>query len=63
MAFSMQLALEFAEQVGIYAVLVDAKNDKARAFYVAFGFTATLDDPLCLYLPVVTLQMLGRSKP
>lgn len=63
MSFSLQLALEFAEQVGVYAVLVDAKNDKAKAFYAALGFTATLDDPLCLYLPITTLQMLGGRKP
>lgn len=56
MSFALQLALEFSEQVGLYAVLVDAKHDKARAFYEALGFTATLDDPLCLYLPIATLQ-------
>ncbi len=55
-AFALRLALEFSQQAGLYAVVVDAKDDKARAFYATLGFTATLDDPLCLYLPVATLQ-------
>lgn len=56
MSFSLQLALEFSRQVGVYAVVVDAKHEKAKLFYEALGFTATLDDPLCLYLPISTLQ-------
>lgn len=58
MSFSLQLALEFSQKVGLYAVLVDAKHDKAKAFYEGLGFTSTLDDPLCLYLAVSTLQKL-----
>lgn len=59
MGFALQMALEFSQQVGLYAVVVDAKNEKASAFYAALGFTATLDDPMCLYLPVATLQKLA----
>ena len=55
-SFALQLALDFSQQVGLYAVVVDAKHDKARVFYEALGFMATLDDPLCLYLPISTLQ-------
>ncbi len=56
MAFALQLSLEFSEQVGLYAVIVDAKHDKAKAFYTTLGFKATLDDPLCLYLPIAMLK-------
>ena len=56
-SFALQLALDFSQHVGLYAVVVDAKHDKARAFYAALGFLATLDDPLCLYLPISTLQI------
>lgn len=38
--------------VSAYALLVDAKNDKAKAFYQHFGFTACVDSPLTLYLPL-----------
>lgn len=61
MAFALQLALDMAQQVGLYAVIVDAKNDAAKAFYEALGFTPTLDNPLCLYLPMATLQQLNTS--
>jgi GNAT superfamily N-acetyltransferase len=61
MSFALRLALEFAGQVGLYAVLVDAKHDKAKAFYEALGFMATLDDPLCLYLPMATLRQLATK--
>jgi predicted N-acetyltransferase YhbS len=56
MSFSLQLALEFSQHVGLYAVVVDAKHDKAKCFYEALGFTPTLNDPLCLYVPILTLQ-------
>lgn len=41
--------------VGAYALLVDAKDDKAKVFYQRYGFIACADAPLTLYLP------LGRS--
>jgi hypothetical protein len=33
-------------------MLVDAKDDKAKAFYQRYGFIACLDAPLTLYLPL-----------
>lgn len=59
MAFALQLSLEFSHKVGLYAVIVDAKHEQAKAFYVALGFKATLDDPLCLYLPIATLRAIA----
>lgn len=56
LAFALQIALEFSDQVGLYAVVVDAKHERAASFYGTLGFVASLDDPLCLYLPVATLQ-------
>ena len=40
------------EQVAAYALLVDAKGDEAKAFYLHFGFKALLDVPLTLNLPL-----------
>jgi hypothetical protein len=37
-------------------VVVDAKHDKAKAFYTKLGFIACMDSPLSLYLPVATLE-------
>lgn len=56
LAFALRLAVEFSQRVGLYAVVVDAKHDKARAFYVKLGFIVCVDNPLCLYLPVATLE-------
>ena len=56
LAFALRLAVEFSQRVGLYAVVVDAKHDKAKAFYVKLGFIACVDNPLCLYLPVATLE-------
>ena len=56
MSFALQLALEFSQHVGLYAVVVDAKHARANALYAALGFTASLDDALCLYLPILTLE-------
>jgi hypothetical protein len=50
------LAVEFSQRVGLYAVVVDAKHDQAKAFYVKLGFIVCVDNPLCLYLPVATLE-------
>ena len=55
LAFALQLALEFSQQIGVYAVLVEAKSTKVKTFYKKLGFIETVDDPLCLFLPISTL--------
>jgi GNAT superfamily N-acetyltransferase len=44
-----------ADQLGIYAVEVWAKNERARSFYLKYGFTPLLDDARHLYLPMRVL--------
>jgi len=56
LAFALRLAVEFSQRVGIYAVVVDAKHDQAKAFYLKLGFIACADNSLCLYLPIATLE-------
>ncbi len=58
LAFALRLAVEFSQRVGLYAVVVDAKHDKVKAFYVKLGFIACEDNPLCLYLPIAVLEQL-----
>lgn len=55
LAFALRVALEFAAGVGLYAVVVDAKDDTVAGFYRRLGFKSTLDDPLCLFLPLTQL--------
>ena len=38
------------KQVAAYALLVDAKNEQAKTFYLHDGFTVCNDDPMVLYL-------------
>ena len=56
LSFALQMALEFSEHVGVYAVVIDVKNDRAKAFYSRLGFSESLDDPLFLYLQVAMLK-------
>lgn len=44
--------LKARQQVAAYALVVDAKDDVAKAFYVHFGFKTLQDAPLTLYLPL-----------
>lgn len=44
--------------IGAHAIFADAIDDKAAAFYAAFGFTPLTDRPHTLYLPVATAQHL-----
>ena len=44
--------LKARQQVSAYALIVDAKDDAAKDFYLHFGFKNLLDAKLTLYLPV-----------
>jgi ribosomal protein S18 acetylase RimI-like enzyme len=42
-------------EIGIFAMVVDAKDEKAAAFYRYHGFLTLQSNPLQLFLPVETL--------
>jgi GNAT superfamily N-acetyltransferase len=48
-------ALAHAAGVASWAVVVDAKNDAAHAFYVKHGFIALPHAPQRLFLPMLTI--------
>lgn len=50
-----------AQDIGIYALVLDALDEEARAWYLslAFGFEPLRDDPNHLYLAVETIRQLG----
>lgn len=52
LGFSVRQALRIREIAGVRILLVDAKDDEAANFYKHFGFTASVHDPLILYLVV-----------
>ena len=41
-----------------HAVIADAKDEKAKAFYERYGFQAFADQPLRLFLPLATIEKL-----
>ena len=50
LACAVDRCLKARQQVAAYALLVDAKDGAAKAFYLHFGFKAFRDSPLTLYL-------------
>lgn len=53
---ALQRSLSLAADLGIYAVVVEAKDDSAASFYKRYGFVSLLDDPFHLYLPIATIE-------
>lgn len=51
---AMKRILRASEVIGVYALLVDAKNEKSKNFYLQFGFVPLRDDPMILFLPVAS---------
>ncbi len=45
--------------IAVYAVIVDAKNDRASAFYARYGFRSFASLPRRLFLPLDTFRKLG----
>ena len=52
MGLAVDRCLKARVQVGAYALLVNAKSDKASAFYRHYGFKVCADSPMELYLPL-----------
>lgn len=49
-------SLHLSDKLGIHAVVVDALDVQAKAFYERFGFLPLTDDELRLFLPVSTIR-------
>jgi len=46
------------EELGIYAITVDAIDARAKAFYERYGFVPIAGDPLHLYLEIKVIRQL-----
>lgn len=54
--------LRTSKQMGFFAVMVDAKDDNARAFYEAFKFRRCLDDEYHLFRPISEIgRLFGQA--
>ncbi|NLE07621.1 MAG: GNAT family N-acetyltransferase [Dehalococcoidales bacterium] len=52
---ALEKALSVSASVGIYAVIVDAIDEKTKSFYVKYGFVAFSEYRLTLFLPITTI--------
>ena len=52
LGLAVERCVQARKQVAAYALLVDTKEESAARFYEHYGFTALLDAPLSLYLPL-----------
>jgi GNAT superfamily N-acetyltransferase len=52
---AFEKAISISASVGLYAVLVDAIDEKAKGFYSRFGFIPFVEHPLRLFLPLATI--------
>jgi GNAT superfamily N-acetyltransferase len=54
--------VRLADQIGTYAIIVDAIDENARRFYLKHGFEAIPDQALRLFVPLTTVRQL-QLKP
>ncbi|MGH8737050.1 MAG: GNAT family N-acetyltransferase, partial [Burkholderiales bacterium] len=50
--------LRASDDIGIVAVLLDAKHEKAKRFYMRYEFESLPDQPLTLWLPMAAVARL-----
>lgn len=56
------LARTLRSEIAAYALVVDAKDDSAAAFYRHHGMIAFPDQPLTLFLPLVTASKIALTR-
>lgn len=49
---AVERCLQARKQVAAFALIVDARNSEAKAFYERYGFTPCVDAAMTLYLPL-----------
>ncbi|MEZ2227713.1 hypothetical protein [Microcoleus sp.] len=52
---SFRSSVRLSSEVGIFAVIVDSKNQQAKDFYLKYGFIPLEDDELSLFIPIATI--------
>lgn len=56
---ALQRTVSVSAELGIYAVELFALTEKAKSFYLKYGFVPLEDDARHLYLPIETLKKSG----
>lgn len=55
---SLNRVLRASGDIGIVAMLIDAKDEKARRFYARYEFESLPDQPFTLWLPMAAIKKL-----
>ena len=55
---ALRASFQAASRVGSVAVIVDAKDERSKQFYLKFGFVPLADLPLRLFIPMKTISTL-----
>ena len=55
---ALRRSFKNTSEVGAAAIVVEAENEKARAFYVSYGFIPFPEHPNKLFLPMATIKRL-----
>lgn len=53
---ALEKAVEVSRHVGLYTVVVDAIDERAKEFYLKYGFIPFMEHPLSLFLPLSTIK-------
>ncbi len=59
---ALRRVLAASREVAALAIVVEAENDSARAFYEHYGFLRFVDDEYRLYLPVMTVDQIRSDE-
>lgn len=59
---ALKRSLAVSQQIGMVAVIVDAKDEVAVDFYKHFGFISFPENNHRLFLPLSTIKPIFRSK-
>ncbi len=58
---ALSRAVQVSSKIAIFAVRVDAIDEKSKAFYLKYGFVSLQDSPFSLLLPMKTI-VISRIK-
>ncbi|MDP2663620.1 MAG: GNAT family N-acetyltransferase [Dehalococcoidia bacterium] len=59
---ALRRVLDTSREVAALAVVVEAENDNARAFYEHYGFLRFVDDEYRLHLPIKTIDQIRSGE-
>lgn len=55
----LERSIRVSNEIAIFAIIVDAKNEKAKEFYARYGFVQLQNRPFSLILPMNTVKKLN----